>query len=377
MTRIFTLLLICLSATLLGQLKYSAIELDLGIIDEAYEIKAELIISNTGEKTHYLLKADSERDLKIFTSKKSIKPNDTALLVFSFIPGKNGSFKKDVSLFTSSSVNAEKFVIKGNLRHFKSDDKQACYYFGKPKFNKTPQDNPVIVKNTPEKRDNSNKLPDNTQPPLYTATMQPQQPEPLKKAYTTLPEAEYKPNHILFLIDVSNSMKDSLKLPLMKNALHSLINDLRDVDRVTFVTYSDSIRVLKENISGSEKDLLHSLTDQIKAKGLTKGRQAILKSEDILLKHYITEGNNQMILATDGKFNFYSDDRKLFISKQNEKPIVLSTLAFGNDREALKNLKDIAEAGNGSMIHIRKKTDAYHQILEEIKLRSKMPNTKK
>ena len=281
-------------------------------------------------------------------------------------------------LFPVKTVHLKKkFHCLPVLSHFKSDDKQACYYFSKPKLNKTPQDNPVIVKNTPEKRDNSNKLPDNTQPPLYTATIQTQQPEPLKKAYTTLPEAEYKPNHILFLIDVSNSMKDSLKLPLMKNALHSLINDLRDVDRVTFVTYSDSIRVLKENISGSEKDLLHSLTDQIKAKGLTKGRQAILKSEDILLKHYITEGNNQMILATDGKFNFYSDDRKLFISKQNEKPIVLSTLAFGNDREALKNLKDIAEAGNGSMIHIRKKTDAYHQILEEIKLRSKMPNTKK
>lgn len=380
MKHLLNLICVLTFGLLSAQLNYSAYNLDLGEIDKAYEIKAEIIISNIGPKTHYLLKADSERDLKVFTSKKTIKPNDTALLVFSFIPAKNGAFSKKVNLFTSTSGIAEVFTLKGSLKHFKANDKQACYYFGKPKFNHTGTTEPMVVKDVPVNRDNSNKLPDksSTSPaPDKPFKSQETEPAPEKTDLTVLPENQYKPNHILFLIDVSNSMKDSMKLPLMKTALHQLIEDLRNIDRVTFVTYSDSIRVLKENISGSNKQILHELTDNIRAKGLTKGRQAILKSEDILLRHYISGRNNQMILATDGKFNFYSDDRKLFISKQNEKPIVLSTLAFGNDKEAIKNLKEIAEAGNGSMIHIRKKAGAYNQLLEEIKMRSKIKETEK
>ena len=182
---------------------------------------------------------------------------------------------------------------------------------------------------------------------------------------------EYKPNNILFLVDVSSSMKDSLKLPLMKVALHTLIDAVREVDVITLVTYADSVKIIKEGVKGSDKKELHKLVDELKAKGLTKGNKAILFSQQLAQKHFIPEGNNQIIMATDGKFRFYSEDYSLWNQKQLDKKIVLSTVAFGIDKEAMKNLKEIAEKGEGSYIHIKKRHGSEDKLLEEIKSRSK------
>ena len=78
-----------------------------------------------------------------------------------------------------------------------------------------------------------------------------------------------------------------------------------------------------------------------------------------------------MILATDGKFNFYSEDEKKFIAQQENNPIVMSVIGFGDDRDAIKNLKEIAEKGKGSFIHIKKKTNLDELLMEEVKERSR------
>jgi hypothetical protein len=363
------LIVYCLISNLRAQLSYSARLLDMGEIEEAFEIKAEIIIQNNGPKNHFLLKADAESDVKVFTSKKTLKPGDTALLILSYFPEHGGIFNKKILLYTSANTKAEEIQFKGTLKYFKADDKLACYYFGKPKTTKQVKEVILKTEDPVTKRDNSVLIP--KEPVEDKTPVAPKADTVESKLNILLPENDYKPNHILFLIDVSNSMKDSLKLPLLKLTLHQLIKDLRPIDRVTFITYADSIRILKESVSGLDQDELHSLTEQLKARGLTKGRQAILKSEDVLLRHYIHGGNNQIILATDGKFNFYSSDRQLFESKQNDKPIVLTTLAFGNDKEALRNLKEIANSGKGSFIHVKKKQHAYDLLLNEIKFRSK------
>jgi Ca-activated chloride channel family protein len=228
-----------------------------------------------------------------------------------------------------------------------------------------------VVKDPVTKRDNSNKMPDNSSEPIVTKTVEPEPQKPIENKTEALPIEAYKPNNLLFLIDVSNSMKDSLKLPLLKLAMQQLIDELREVDRLTIVSYADSVKVLTENINGLEKEKLHKEIDKLKARGLTKGRQAILKSEDILIKNYIEGGNNQMILATDGKFNFYSEDEKKFIAKQEKNPVVMSVIGFGDEREAIKNLKEIAEKGKGSFIHIKKRSNCEALLMEEIKERSK------
>jgi Ca-activated chloride channel family protein len=166
-------------------------------------------------------------------------------------------------------------------------------------------------------------------------------------------------------------MKDSLKLPLMKLALHTLIDAVREVDVITLVTYADSVKIIKEAIKGSNKEELHKVVDGLKAKGLTKGNKAILFSQQLAQKHFIVEGNNQIIMATDGKFRFYSEDQNTWTQKQLNKKIVLTTVAFGSDRDAIKNLKEISEKGEGSFIHIKKRHGSEDKLLLEIKMRSK------
>ncbi|MBP9068096.1 MAG: VWA domain-containing protein [Bacteroidia bacterium] len=357
-----------------SQIDFSTKTVELGNVKEAYEIRADITVKNTGAKKLYLLKADGEKGIKVFTSKKTIEVNDTALLVISFIPESAGRFSKEIKLFSSAQPDAVELRIKGNLEILKSDDKTACFYFGRPNKPVAVKEDAIVVNKPIEKRDNSNKMPDNSSSPVETKTFvpEPKKKEPIvETTHSKLPETLYKPNNLLFLVDVSNSMKDSLKLPLLKIAINKLIDDVRDIDFITLVCYADSVRVLAENINGSKKEELHTIVNALKARGLTKGRQAIIKSESVLINHYIKEGNNQMILATDGKFNFYSEDEKKFIAQQENNPIVMSVIGFGDDRDAIKNLKEIAEKGKGSFIHIKKKTNLDELLMEEVKERSR------
>lgn len=354
-----------------SQIEFSSTSVDLGDIDAAYEIKADIVITNSGSKKLFLLKADSDKGVKIFTSKKTINVGDTALLVISFIPESNGNFNKEIKLFTSAFNTASELHIKGHLKVLKSDDKTACFYFGKPAKIKPAKEEVIMVKPDTKPKDNTNRIPDKPSEPIITKSIS-ETPEPLSNKDTSaLPILLYKPNNILFLVDVSNSMKDSLKLPLLKLAIHKLIDEVRDVDHISIVSYADSTKTLIENVNGTDKKRLHEAVDKLKARGLTKGRQAILKSEDILLRHYINEGNNQLILATDGKFNFYSEDEKKFIAKQQNTPVIMSVIGFGNDKDAIKNLKEIALKGKGSFIHIKKRSNCEELLMDEIKERSR------
>lgn len=360
----------------LAQIEFSAKTVELGTIKEAYEIRADITVKNTGAKKLFLLKADGEKGIRVFTSKKTIEINDTALLVISFIPENTGRFSKEIKLYSSAQMDAIELRIKGNLETLKTDDKTACFYFGKPNKPVAIKEDAIVVNQPTTKRDNSNKIPDNSTSPIETKTTanEPDLKEPKKDDVgmsTALPENLYKPNNLLFLVDVSNSMKDSMKLPLLKLAIHKLIDNVREIDHITLISYADSIKILAENMSGANKKELHTIVSNLKARGLTKGRQAIIKSEAILVKNYISEGNNQMLLATDGKFNFYSEDEKKFEEQQTGHPIVMSVIGFGNDKDAIKNLKEIANKGKGSFMHVKKKTNLDEILMNEVKERSK------
>lgn len=349
---------------------------DLGIIPEAYEIKGDIVIKNESPKKIFLMRADADKGVKIFTSKKTLLPNDTCLLTISFLPEEKGKFKKNIKLIASDKDKPYELSLSGTLNALKQDDKTACFYFGSRKnSNVKIKDEPIVVTEPKEPRDVSNRIPDHSSEPITvkTKTIEPVETKILKDENDPkkLSALEYKPNNIVFLIDVSNSMKDSLKLPLMKNALYTLIDAVRDIDRITLLTYADSIKIIREAVSGSNKQELKEIVSSLKARGLTKGNKAILRSQAIAQKHFIAEGNNQLIMATDGKFRFYSEDQKKWKEAQDDKKIILTTVAFGGDKEAMKNLKEIAQIGEGSFIHIKKKNGSEEKLLEEIKSRSK------
>lgn len=345
--------------------------INLGTIAEASEIKGDLILKNGSGKKLFLMRADADREVKIYTSKKTLLPNDTCLLVVSFVPEAKGKFNKEIRLVTSDRNEPYELQLTGNILKVKANDLAACYYFGQQRRNPIkPVEEPIVVNEPPKPRDKSNKMPNNTSQPVIPITPKKQE-APTPENSNELSLLEYRPNNILFLVDVSGSMKDSLKLPLMKEALHTLIDAVRDVDRITFVTYADSIKVISEGISGAEKESLHKTVSGLKSHGLTKGNKAILFSQQLAQKHFIAEGNNQIFLSTDGKFRFYPDDVKRWKERQANGRIIMSTVAFGNDRDAIKNLKEIADNGEGSFIHIKRRSGSKNKLLDEIKDRSR------
>lgn len=373
-------LLISLPFLCPAQLIFSEQKIDLGSIEEAYELKGDIVITNTSSKKIFLMRADAERGVKIYTSKKTLLPGDTCLLGISFIPEENGKFGKQIRLVSSDKETPYLLTLSGNIKHVKVNDRMACVYFGKRKPpTSTVKTEAIVVPENKTQRDNSNKLPGSDPTPelkpiknTSTGKTDPPKPSsPENSANTRLTEAEYKPNNILFLVDVSSSMRDSLKLPLMKLALHKLIDEVRNIDTITLVTYAYKVTVLKEAVSGADKKTLHALVDSLKAKGMTAGKTAILFSQQFSQKHFIQDGNNQIIIATDGKFKFEREDYLKWKEKQGDKKIILSTVAFGNEKEALKNLKDIASKGDGSFIHIKTKSGCEVQLLNEIKERSR------
>ncbi len=345
---------------------------DIGTQENIYKVKADYIIQNNLAKNLYLLRADALKGITIRAAKKTIKPGDTTLIVVEFIPQQTGKFNEVINLVTSADGVPFKLSLSGNIKSIKTDDKTACFYFKKPNNAGVKTTEPVVFTEPTKPRDTSNKIPDNTTNTVIDNPVIPVKPSETAKNKNPneLDDNLYKPNNIIFLVDVSSSMKDTNKLKVMQFALHHLIEVLRPSDKVTFITYADSVKIIREGLSGKDKQELNEVIDRLKAKGMTKGNRAILFSLDVALKNYISNGNNQIILATDGKFRFYPDDQKLYLSKQGDKLVKLSTMAFGNDKDALKNLKEIAEIGNGNFIHIKSRSKAKEQLLDEIKQHS-------
>ncbi len=355
---------------------------DYGDIENIYNVQSEFIIKNTGVKKLYFLRADVNKNVKVLINKKAIEVGDTTMITVMYTPSSAGKFNEKVNCVTSLGADAFVLQIKGNIKSLKKDDKTACYYFGKPRHGVHNVEPIIIPEKTIVKRnDQIPELPQKLDTlavdgpgsdviePVNVPVQTPVITNPASKK--ELDRSLYKPNNITFLVDISGSMKDSTKLPLMKIALYNLIDELRDIDKVTFITYADTVIIVEEAILGSNKEVLTSTTQKLKAKGMTKGSKAIMVALDNSLKHYIVEGNNQIILVTDGKFFFSDKNYEMWSQKTGDKQIVLSTLALGNDPKALSNLKDIAKKGKGSFIRIRDRKDAEKAVSEEIKNRSK------
>ncbi|MES2134547.1 MAG: DUF1573 domain-containing protein, partial [Bacteroidota bacterium] len=249
---------------------------DIGTQENIYKVRADYIIQNKQAKNLYLLRADAEKGITIRASKKTLHPDDTSLIVVEFIPKNTGKFNENIHLVTSADGLPYDLSLSGTIKSIKTDDKTACFYFKKPNTSGVKETQAIVVYEDHSKRDNSNKMPDNgvaTNTPPAVQQKKPEsgivKPQPAKDESLLNPDL-YKPNNIVFLVDVSSSMKDSAKLPVMQYAMQFLIEALRPTDVVTLVSYADSVRVLKEGISGANKKELLESVAKLKARGLTK-----------------------------------------------------------------------------------------------------------
>lgn len=185
-----------------------------------------------------------------------------------------------------------------------------------------------------------------------------------------LPENLYKPNNIVFLLDISGSMAQSDKMFLMKGALSELVNLLRPVDKIALVSYADNATILLGSTGGDQKSVINSKIEELKAGGNTDGYKGFKTSFDLLTDNFIVDGNNQLFVITDGAFQ-PEDQKKIkkLTAKKNRKGLVTSIVGIKSSTFAQNTLQDVSNSGNGSFLQINSE-DELRTITDELKQRS-------
>ncbi|WP_298740933.1 von Willebrand factor type A domain-containing protein [uncultured Chitinophaga sp.] len=175
-------------------------------------------------------------------------------------------------------------------------------------------------------------------------------------------------SNLTFLIDVSGSMEYPNKLPLLKQALKALVQQLRPADKVAIVVYAGAAGLVLPATPGSEKTTILDALDKLQAGGSTAGGEGILLAYKTAASNFIREGNNRVILATDGDFNVgASSDGELqrIIEKEREKGISLSVLGFGMGNYKDNKLELLADKGNGNYAYIDNFEEARRTFVTE------------
>ncbi|GAA0534976.1 YfbK domain-containing protein [Chitinophaga japonensis] len=176
------------------------------------------------------------------------------------------------------------------------------------------------------------------------------------------------PSNLVFLVDVSGSMEAPNKLPLVKHALKTLVQQLRPADRVAIVVYAGAAGLVLPATSGSEKTTILDALDKLQAGGSTAGGAGIQLAYKTAAENFLRNGNNRVILATDGDFNVgASSDGELqrMIEQERERGIFLSVLGFGMGNYKDNKLELLADKGNGNYAYIDNFEEARRTFVTE------------
>ncbi|MFN8205992.1 MAG: von Willebrand factor type A domain-containing protein [Bacteroidales bacterium] len=175
-------------------------------------------------------------------------------------------------------------------------------------------------------------------------------------------------SNLVFLIDVSGSMQDYNKLPLLKSAFSLLVNELRPSDRVAIVVYAGAAGLVLESTPGSEKRKILDAIERLEAGGSTAGGEGLLLAYKTAESYFINGGNNRILLATDGDFNVgvsSNSEMERLVEKEREKGIAVTVLGFGMGNYKDDRMEIIADKGNGNYSYIDNIQEARKVMVSE------------
>ncbi|MDJ0520195.1 MAG: VWA domain-containing protein [Trichodesmium sp. MO_231.B1] len=177
------------------------------------------------------------------------------------------------------------------------------------------------------------------------------------------------PSNLVFLLDVSGSMNNANKLPLIKSAFQLLVDELTEKDTVSIVVYAGAAGVVLPPTKGSEKDKILAAINNLEAGGSTAGGEGIKLAYDLAKRFYQSSGNNRVILATDGDFNVgVSSDAELvrMIENYRDEGIFLTVLGFGTGNFKDAKMEQLANKGNGNYAYIDNLLEAKKVLVTEM-----------
>jgi Ca-activated chloride channel family protein len=175
-------------------------------------------------------------------------------------------------------------------------------------------------------------------------------------------------SNIVFLIDVSGSMSDENKLPLLKQSLKLLVDQLRENDKVSLVVYAGNAGLVLPATNGLQKQTIKDAIDKLESGGSTAGGAGIELAYKTAIDNFVKGGNNRVILCTDGDFNVgTSSDAALesLIEKKRETGVFLTVLGFGMGNYQDAKMQKLADKGNGNHAYIDQLSEAKKVLVSE------------
>jgi Ca-activated chloride channel homolog len=176
------------------------------------------------------------------------------------------------------------------------------------------------------------------------------------------------PANFVFLVDVSGSMQSEDKLPLVRQTLRLLVDQLRPQDRVAIAVYAAAAGLVLPSTSGTEKPKILEAIGRLEAGGSTAGAAGILLAYQTARENFIENGNNRIVLCTDGDFNVgISSDAELvgLIEKERESGVFLTVLGYGTGNYQDSKMQQLADKGNGNHAYIDQLGEARKVLMTE------------
>jgi len=183
-------------------------------------------------------------------------------------------------------------------------------------------------------------------------------------------EQDQRPaSNLVFLLDVSGSMDEPDKLPLLKSGMQLLARELTENDRVAIVVYAGAAGLVLPSTTGDRKETILQAIEQLQAGGSTNGGQGIELAYQLAVDHFIPGGTNRVILATDGDFNVgVTDHGQLtrLIEDKAKSGVFLSVLGFGSGNLKDSTMESLADQGNGNYSYVDRLEEARKVLVEEM-----------
>jgi Ca-activated chloride channel family protein len=178
------------------------------------------------------------------------------------------------------------------------------------------------------------------------------------------------PSNLVFLVDVSGSMNDASKLPLVKSSLKMLVQSLGAKDRIALVAYAGNAGLILPSTSCEDKETIEEAIDNLSSGGSTAGGAGIQLAYNVAKQNLITGGNNRVILATDGDFNVgVSDPAELLelITKKRNENIYITVCGFGTGNLKDQRMEEISDKGNGNYFYVDNIQEAKKVFVTEMR----------
>ncbi|TPD66134.1 DUF3520 domain-containing protein [Flavobacterium microcysteis] len=185
-----------------------------------------------------------------------------------------------------------------------------------------------------------------------------------------IPTEKLPASNLVFLIDVSGSMNEDNKLPLLKQSMKILIEELRKEDKVSIVVYAGAAGMVLPPTSGNDKKAILDAIEKLSAGGSTAGGEGIELAYKIAQENFIKNGNNRVLLATDGDFNVGKSsnaDMETLIEEKRKSGVFLTCLGYGMGNYKDSKMQILANKGNGNYAYIDNIQEANRFLGKEFK----------